>query len=53
MKGNVIKYRRYCSRRQFLDVEVPWNMLTINDDTEAAVCLEKIKKQTENLKKKS
>lgn len=28
-------------------------MLTINDDTEAAVCLEKIKKLTENLKKKS
>lgn len=38
---------------QFLDVPVPWNMLTINDDTEAAVCLDKIKKQTDNLKKKS
>ncbi|XP_012344888.2 cilia- and flagella-associated protein 61-like [Apis florea] len=38
---------------QFFDIEVPWNMLTINDDTEAAVCLEKIKKLTENLKKKS
>ncbi|CAD1479016.1 unnamed protein product, partial [Heterotrigona itama] len=37
-------------RGEFLEHETPWNCLAINDDAEAAVCLEKINKLTDNLK---
>ncbi|XP_043526432.1 cilia- and flagella-associated protein 61-like [Frieseomelitta varia] len=38
-------------RGEFLEHETPWNCLTINDDAEAAICLEKINKLTDNLKR--
>lgn len=32
---------------------IPWNCLTINDDTEASICLRKIRLLTNNLTERS
>lgn len=32
---------------------IPWNCLTINDDTEASICLRKIRLLTKDLKERS
>ncbi|CAL7938183.1 unnamed protein product [Xylocopa violacea] len=34
---------------EYSERETPWNCITINDDTEAAMCLEKIESLTDNL----
>lgn len=34
-------------------IKLPWNCLTINDDTEASICLKKIQWLTEDLKEES
>ncbi|XP_076759809.1 cilia- and flagella-associated protein 61 [Xylocopa sonorina] len=36
---------------EYLEHETPWNCITINDDTEAATCLEKIQVLTQNLER--
>nr|XP_031847355.1 cilia- and flagella-associated protein 61 [Nomia melanderi] len=40
-------------RGELLEVEQPWNCLTVNDDSQAATCLDKIRLLTSNLEQRS
>lgn len=43
----------YFSRGNKMPDQIPWNCLTVNDDTEAAACLRKIQWLTGGLKERS